>query len=58
MAEPLAYSFEAAAEAAGLHVRRIQDAVKRNELGYLKIGRAKVIKPEELKRWLYGHDPK
>lgn len=48
----LSYSIAEAAAATGFHQRRISDAIKNNELGYLQHGRAKVISVAALKRWL------
>ncbi|WP_329405488.1 helix-turn-helix domain-containing protein [Nocardia vinacea] len=57
MADKLSYNVEEAAEATGLHPRRIYDAINDNKLGYLQVGRAKIITAVELQRWLNSHQP-
>lgn len=53
----ISYSVEEAAAETGLHTRKLYDAMRAYELAYLEVGRNKIIKHNELIRWLDTHQP-
>ncbi|MFI8976845.1 helix-turn-helix domain-containing protein [Nocardia asteroides] len=53
----ISYNVEEAAAETGLHTRKIYDAMRNFELAYLEVGRNKIIRHDELIRWLNSHQP-